>query len=65
MVIIKLLIKTKLAINIVIKTKLAKSRKKLDMEPRFTKKGTVFLCKYVTLTQSSERQLAFRKEVRT
>ena len=57
MVIIKLLIKTKLAINIVIKTKLANSRKKLDMEPRFTKKGTV-LCKYVTLIQSGERELA-------
>jgi len=41
-VIIKLLIKTKLAINIVIKTKLANSWKKLDMEPRFTKKGTFF-----------------------
>ena len=56
--IIKLLIKTKLAINIVIKTKLANSRKKnFDMEPRFTEKGTV-LCKYVTLIQSGERQQA-------
>ena len=65
MVIIKLLIKTKLAINIAIKTKLANSRKKLTWNPGLQRRDPFFLCKYVTLTQSSERKLAFRKEVRT